>query len=432
MFNLIKKDFIVSIKTEGKGILKYILLFLFFYFFQNSIAYSVVPVFIAYLMIANTFYNDYKNNNSNFINSMPTTKEDIVYSKYILTMIIIVGLSSLVGIVTFLLEPYLHRSSVMNDVYYSIIIFSVIMSIVLPIYFKFGYHNSRLVAGGIGIVTFYLVFIPIDIIASNLYYSGCAGSIGGATSVIGPSGKFFEGLMRFINGVFVNGNYIMETILVISLVIFIISMFLSINFINNKKSNLNIGKFIKVTLGILISILIFILINKGIYKDLKHEEDYRDKNTSFVEFSTYEENLSEEGLIIKVKIDNPTKYVYKLDTAELQFERSSNIEEGDIVPSNLKVDLPWSWDHNSENDDVRIKGIQPRSSGYIEFVIPKGIILDPEYFILDSITINYDGQLVSRIPFTSSGYITINPNHGGSGSVYTLLMKELIEYKKGE
>lgn len=431
MFNLIKKDFIVSMKTEGKGILKYGLLFLFFYFFQNSISYSVVPVFIGYLMVANTFYNDYKNNNSNFINSIPTSKEDVVYSKYILAIITIVSLSIVVGVVTFLFEPYFHRSSVMNDVYYSIVIFIVIMSVVLPIYFKFGYHNSRLVAGGIGVAIFYLVFIPMELISTTLH-SFSRGSIGGATSFIGPFSKFFEVMINFLNSIFGNGRYSMEIVVIISLLIFILSMFISLKCIRNKKLTLNITKFIKVSLSILISVFIFILINKGIYKDLIHEEDYSDKYANYVDISIDEEKLSEEGLTIRVKIDNPTKYVYKLDMAEIQFERNWNIEEGDIIPSNLKVDLPWSWEMDSQNDMIRTKGIPPKSSGYIEFLISKGIILDPDYFILDSININYNGDLVSRLPFTSSGYITINSQHGGSTTLGTLLLEELSKAKKGE
>lgn len=428
MFNLIKKDCIVTIKGEGKGILKYILLFLFFYFFQNSIAYSVVPVFIAYLIVANTFYNDYKNDNSNFINSIPTSKEDIVYSKYMLSMITIVALSIIVSIVTFLLEPYFHRSSVMNDVYYCIVIFIAIMSVVLPIYFKFGYHKSRLVAGGIGVVIFYLVFIPLELISTTVY-SFSRGSIGGATSFIGPFSKFFEVMINFLNNAFGNGRYSMEIVLIISLLIFILSMFISLKFVSNKKSTLNIIKFIKVSLGVLISVLIFILINKGIYKDLIHEEDYRDKYDNFVEVSIDEEILSNNGLTVRVKIDNPTKYVYILEKAELRFE-NKNME--DIKVSNLTLDLPWGIDENSENYKVRIEGIPAKSSGYIEFIIPNGIKLDENSFILDNISLNYDGQLVSRLPFTSSGYITINSNHGGESTIGTLLLNDFIKDKKGE
>lgn len=223
MFNLIKKDFIVSIKGEGKGNLKYLFIFLFMYFFINPQSYYITPIFISYLIVANTFYNDYRGNNMNFIGSMPVSKYDLVYSKYILALATIISITIICTILNMTLEPNFHRSVVLNDIYYSITIFLVIMAIVIPMYFKFVYHKVRMIAGGVSIIVAFLSLNILSSIADKVYYTNNPGEVEFASYLLN---KIYEN----IDIVYINNS----SITIASVIIFIISMYLSLKIIKIK------------------------------------------------------------------------------------------------------------------------------------------------------------------------------------------------------
>ena len=232
MFNLIKKDFIVSIKGEGKSNIKYLVLFLLAYFFMNSLSYYLMPVFISYLILANTFYNDYKGKNMNFINSIPTSKEDIVYSKYVLALIIIIIVTTICTLINSLLNVLYYREVVLHDVYISISLFLIIMSVALPMYFKYGYHKVRTIVGIISIMIFSIINIIILQISSREY--NIKNSRG--TTIIGFSGGLFDKIFTYIANE-MDVTYInIQNITIFSVIIFIISMYLSLKILKNKKN----------------------------------------------------------------------------------------------------------------------------------------------------------------------------------------------------
>jgi ABC-2 type transport system permease protein len=420
MLNLIKKDFIVSIKGEGIRNIKYIFIFLFMYFLLNSQSYYITPIFISYLIIANTFYNDYKPNNMNYINSIPISKEDIVYSKYILAFIVIILVTTICSLINFILEPIFHRSSVLNDIYISLSIFILIMSIVLPMYFKFGYHKIRVLAGGLSVFIFFTALIPMDIILGIIHDFRISSESNGI-SFAGPFSHFFNYLVEnpsFLNNIMMNIN-------IMILFIFILSMYISLKIINKKSSKIKANKFIKLSLIIIIISTLFILGNKFIFKNLVHEYDYLIKNEFDINIELNKKFETKKGLNLKFKIKNPTKYNFRLEESYITFDMYEDKNKEVMTNSSLKIDMKYPFEESDVNWPIFFKGVKPHSYGYIEFTIPKGLKLDGKYFSLDSIGYDIKGRFVVDLPFTDGGYITIRPDFNMGGSMSQVSLTEL-------
>ncbi|MGL5328671.1 MAG: ABC-2 transporter permease [Peptostreptococcaceae bacterium] len=231
MLNLIKKDFIVSIKSEKLGILKYLLVFIVSYFIIHASSFYLVPIFISYLIVTNTFYNDYKNKNMNFINSIPTSKEDIVYSKYILALITIIIVTIICSSLNTILSKLFFREVVLNDIYYSFSLFLIIVSISMPMYFKFGYHKVRIISGIVSVVVFFILHLLIVEIAFR-EYSIKRIDAQYLNSYIGPFSKILEYISTQLDVTYIN----IQNITILSSIIFIMSMYLSLRVVKGKKN----------------------------------------------------------------------------------------------------------------------------------------------------------------------------------------------------
>lgn len=421
MINLIKKDFIVSIRGEGIRNIKYLLVFLFMYFFLNSASYYTTPIFISYLIVANTFYNDYKSNNMNYINSIPVSKEDIVYSKYILAFIVIILVTTICSLINFILEPIFHRSSVLNDIYFSLSIFILIVSIVLPMYFKFGYHNIRNIAGGLSVFIFFIAFIPIDMITIMIHNSNIQNELS-CISFTGP----FSDLLIFLD----NMNITMPAIVMTIFIIFILSMYISLKIINKKNNKIKTNKFIKLSLIIIIISTLFVLGNKFIFKNLIHENDYLIKNDFEIDIKLNKKYETKNGLKLRFKIENPTKYTFRLEESYITFDMYEDKNKEMMTNSPLKIDMKNSFEESDVNWQIITKGIKPHSYAYVEYTIPKGLNLDDDYFSLDSIVYDIEGQFVVDLPFTDGGYITIRPVFNMGGSISEVSLPELNKDNK--
>lgn len=424
MINLIKKDFIVSIRGEGIRNIKYLLVFLFMYFFLNSASYYITPIFISYLIVANTFYNDYKSNNMNYINSIPVSKEDIVYSKYILAFIVIILVTTICSLINFILEPIFHRSSVLNDIYFSLSIFILIISIVLPMYFKFGYHNIRNIAGGLSVVIFFIAFIPMDMIATMIYHS----SISNESSYISFSGSF-SNLLNFLVNQFRVMNISMPIIVMTIFIIFILSMYISLKIINKKNNKIKTNKFIKLSLIIIIISTLFVLGNKFIFKNLIHENDYLIKNDFEIDIKLNKKYETKNGLKLRFKIENPTKYTFRLEESYITFDMYKDKNKEMMTNSPLKIDMKNSFEESDVNWPLFSKGIKPHSYTYMEYTIPKGLNLDDDYFSLDSIAYDITGKFLVDLPFTHIGDIIIRPDFNMGGSMSEVSLPELKNNK---
>ena len=162
MFKLIKKDIITTITSNKKAILEYLFILGFLYTVLNPFSYFTANIIISSLILLSTYRYDDENNAGNFILSMPVNKEKLVYSKYIMSFGLIVITSIINSIITAVIGGIFYRGPVLNDILISNAAFLIMISIILPIIFKFGYGKSRFYVGGISICLLYTSPSPRD------------------------------------------------------------------------------------------------------------------------------------------------------------------------------------------------------------------------------------------------------------------------------
>lgn len=223
MLSLIKKDILVTLKSDKLLLLSYIATMYIFYTLFNPFAYCFASVFFSYLILSRSFYYDNENDSNRFIMSMPTSKEDIVYSKYILGFGLIILITMINNACIELMSGQFFRGTVLNDVLSSLTIYLILISIVLPTFFIFKNQN---ISKFIGIVVGTLLFLVsvFFIIASDM----------------GPDTNDFIWTMKVMNIFTINFTF--YNLSIISVIIYIFSMFLSLKIVNIKKGGKNCEK----------------------------------------------------------------------------------------------------------------------------------------------------------------------------------------------
>ena len=259
MFNLIKKDIIATITSNKKFLLEYLFILLFMYTILNQISYSTANIILSYLILMNTFRCDNENNSGDFILSMPTNKEKVVYSKYVMSFVLIIITTIMNSIITTLLGGIFYRGPVLNDVLMSNIVFLIIVSIVLPIILKFGYQKSKFYVVGISLIFASFVFTILNIVSMLVWNNSHEETILGIIST-GPLNDLFEYIIENLNTTYIN----LFTISFVSILIFLLSMYVSLRIVGNKKI-VNKNTFIRVSLSILVLFLVYIYGNKVSY-----------------------------------------------------------------------------------------------------------------------------------------------------------------------
>lgn len=172
MINLLKKDIRACFKTDFKMIIKLLVGIVVFSTILMPFSTVAIPLFLSYIFIIKSFQIDELNKCDYFFNSMPIDKEDIVYSKYIFSTIIIL---------TSLIFSYIY-SYVIKSIWYvdlltieSILIILnlllLLVSITLPIIFKYGYSKSyiaiNLIVGITLVIVIFYSMQPIGIMRSS-------------------------------------------------------------------------------------------------------------------------------------------------------------------------------------------------------------------------------------------------------------------------
>lgn len=143
MINLLKKDLIACFKTDTKTIIKLLIgLFIF-----SSILYALssitIPLFISYIFIIRSFQLDEMNKCDYFFNSLPIDKEDVVYSKYLLSTIIIIISLIFTFIYSKVMRSFWGINNFNLDIALSILSTVLfLISILFPIVFRYGYKKS--------------------------------------------------------------------------------------------------------------------------------------------------------------------------------------------------------------------------------------------------------------------------------------------------
>lgn len=160
MFDLIKKDIIVTLKSDKQLLLRYIATLFVFHIILNPFSYYSANVFFSFIILTNTFSYDKENNTNRFMMSMPINKEDVVYSRYILSLGIIIITTTINNIVYEIMGGKLYRGPVLNDVLISLILFLLIVSIMLPVFFKFKYSKWSI---GFGYIIIFVIYIRVSV-----------------------------------------------------------------------------------------------------------------------------------------------------------------------------------------------------------------------------------------------------------------------------
>ena len=157
MLQLIKKDLLVSLKI--KSLKSVILIFIVGLFLLSIFAYifpTILPIIFTYIVVMNSFYYDSLNNAESYILSLPNKREDVVYSKYILVLLILFLSNILMYILFGINILNSTRVMVLQDVIISSTTILFSFSIILPIIFRYRYKVGRIIAPLITIFIGYL------------------------------------------------------------------------------------------------------------------------------------------------------------------------------------------------------------------------------------------------------------------------------------
>ena len=172
MINLLKKDIRACFKTDFKMIIKLLVGIVIFSTILMPFATVAIPLFLSYIFIIKSFQIDELNKCDYFFNSMPIDKEDIVYSKYILSTIII-----LISLIFSYIYSYVIKSIwyvdllTIESILIILNLLLLLVSITLPIIFKYGYNKSyiaiNLIIGITLVIVIFYSMQPIGIMRSS-------------------------------------------------------------------------------------------------------------------------------------------------------------------------------------------------------------------------------------------------------------------------
>lgn len=171
MLQLIKKDLLVSLKVKSLKpviftfIVGLLLLSTFSYIFP-----IILPIIITYVVVMNSFYYDSLNKSESYVLSLPNKREDVVYSKYILVLLVLFLSNILIFILFGINILSSIRVMVLQDVVITSLTILFSFSIIIPIIFKYGYKVGRIAAPIITIIVGYISYINNTL--SDFIYNG--------------------------------------------------------------------------------------------------------------------------------------------------------------------------------------------------------------------------------------------------------------------
>ncbi|WP_195251715.1 ABC-2 transporter permease [Romboutsia sp. 1001713B170207_170306_H8] len=389
MFNLIKKDIMTTIISNKKAYLEYLFILIFMYTILNPLSYFSVNIIISYLILINSFKNDNENEAGNFILSMGVSKENIVYSKYLLSFILIIVTSILNSVITWVLGGILYRGPVLNDILISNIIYLFIISIILPIIFKFEYKKTKNYIWIISLMLGFILFILLTLISDKIH-NDINGSIV-YYEFSGPFKSIFEYITYELNIKYIN----LYTLAFIASLLFVLSMYISIRIVKGKR----IIDFKKFFITALILVVIFegyIFINNNIYENIVHIDDYDIENFVDIEMELDGYKDTAEGTLIKIKISNNSRYICILDDITLNFGKDIEYEDGSLSFAPI-ISLDY-YEQDLKSNNLMKDGIDPFKDEYISFLKPKGLKFEESSFDFNNVNIDYKAKFIVNIP----------------------------------
>lgn len=201
MINLLKKDLMACFKSDIKSVIKLLIGVILFSLILLPTIPIAVPFFISYIFILRSFQIDELNKCDYFFNSLPIEKEDIVYSKYLFsTIVIMVSL-----IFTFIYSKVINsiwkiEFLDLDSVLTIVIILILLASILLPLMFKYGYRKSYVIANLIIAVCIIVLISSKGIIGIYFSYTGDEVILRDKTLII----KFVSAMVAYLTSMFIS------------------------------------------------------------------------------------------------------------------------------------------------------------------------------------------------------------------------------------
>lgn len=158
MWNLLIKDFVVQ-KNNIKFILLYALVGNLLFASSGGGAYIMIPMMISYVYLLGGLGHDDKNNSEFLLNSLPVSRDSIVYAKYlsviIFSAIAIVLTMGGIFIMSSIGVGKMTGNMGIEDICGFLFGIMIFMAISFPLYFKYGYAKLRYL--NVGIFMLFLV-----------------------------------------------------------------------------------------------------------------------------------------------------------------------------------------------------------------------------------------------------------------------------------
>ncbi len=209
MRGLLLKD-LINLKTYGRSVILIVTVFTAFAFFSDDSSFTTtfISILFAIMAITSMSYDELAKWNI-YALSMPISRKELVLEKYLLAFILVclgVAISLIIAVIPVFMGNKADLLMLMLTVLTSGSVALIMLTILLPLVYKFGIEKSR-------IILFIVLFIPSILLA-----------ILAQTGLIMPN-KATDILIITL----------LQILPIVALVLFVASYFISVAIFNNKE-----------------------------------------------------------------------------------------------------------------------------------------------------------------------------------------------------
>ncbi|MDD4571123.1 MAG: ABC-2 transporter permease [Clostridia bacterium] len=209
MRGLLLKD-LINLKTYGRSVILIVTVFTAFAFFSDDSSFTTtfISILFAIMAITSMSYDELAKWNI-YALSMPISRKELVLEKYLLAFILVclgVAISLIIAVIPVFMGNKADLLMLMLTVLTSGSVALIMLTILLPLVYKFGIEKSR-------IILFIVLFIPSILLA-----------ILAQTGLIMPN-KATDLLIITL----------LQILPIVALVLFVASYFISVAIFNNKE-----------------------------------------------------------------------------------------------------------------------------------------------------------------------------------------------------
>ena len=172
MLGLIKKDLLMM--KQNFKLYAFILIIYLILAFAGQMDISFIFPFFSVVMIFNTFAYDAQNNWDAYAISLPNGRKNVVNSKYLSTLILMLVLCVIVTIFSMIIS-YVNTGSVafletFYIMFYSALATMIVIAVMFPVIFKFGVEKGRVIIFSLIFLASFIITIALNV-ATNIFTS---------------------------------------------------------------------------------------------------------------------------------------------------------------------------------------------------------------------------------------------------------------------